>query len=145
ESMSGPVALANGKALVAVVNDVIPAHQAQLAEAMADVRNKTREQKLDKIVSDKTAELEKKTAELNGDLEKAAKSLGLEAKTSAEVDRNTAVEGIGTPSAFPDAMTKPVGSVIGPVITSGGKTMIKVLARIPADTALIASQSTAIR
>jgi peptidyl-prolyl cis-trans isomerase D len=145
EAMAGPVGIANGRAVVAVVTDIIPAHQADFSEAMADARNKAREEKLDKIVADKLAELSKKTTELNGDLEKAAKGLGLEVKTSAEVDRNTAIEGLGTPSTFPDAMTKPVGSVIGPVTTAGGKAMLKVLERIPANGALIAAQTAAIR
>jgi hypothetical protein len=145
EAMAGPVGIANGRAVVAVVTDIIPAHQADFSEAMADARNKAKEEKLDKIVADKLAELSKKTTELNGDLEKAAKGLGLEVKTSAEVDRNTAIEGLGTPSTFPDAMTKPAGSVIGPVTTAGGKAMLKVLERIPANGALIAAQTAAIR
>jgi peptidyl-prolyl cis-trans isomerase D len=145
EAMAGPVGIANGRAVVAVVTDIIPGHQAEFNEATADARNKAREEKLDKIVTDKLAELSKKTTEANGDLEKSAKQLGLEVKTSAEVDRNTAIEGLGTPSTFPDAMTKPAGSVIGPITTAGGRAMLKVLAHVPADGALIAAQAQAIR
>ena len=141
EAMAGAVALPNGRAVAAVVNDIFPGHQAQFEEVKADVRTRAREEKLDK----KVAELSKKTTELNGDLEKVAKGMGLEVKSSAEVDRNTAVEGLGTPSSFPDAMVKPAGFVLGPVTTPGGKAMIKVLARVPADGALMAAQTTAIR
>ena len=73
------------------------------------------------------------------------RSVGLEVKTSAEVDRNTAIEGLGTPSSYPDSMTKPAGSIIGPFTSPGGRAMAKVLAKIPADAVALAAQTTAIR
>ena len=145
EAMAGPVVLPNGRAVIGVVTDVAPAHQATLEEARADVRNRAREEKLDKLLADKATELSKKVTELNGDLEKAAKALGLEAKTSPEVDRNTAIEGLGTPSSFPESMTKPVGSTIGPFTSSAGRAFAKVVARVPADAAALAAQTVAIR
>ena len=145
ETMAGPVVLPNGRAVIAVVTEVFPAHPAQFEEAKADVRNKAREEKLEKVLIQKSDELGKKTTELSGDLEKAAKAVGLEVKTSAEVDRNTAIEGLGTPSSYPDSMTKPAGSIIGPFTSPGGRAMAKVLAKIPADAVALAAQTTAIR
>ena len=145
EAMAGPVVLPNGRAVIAVVTEVFPAHPAQFEEAKADVRNKAREEKLEKVLIQKSDELGKKTTELSGDLEKAAKAVGLEVKTSAEVDRNTAIEGLGTPSSYPDSMTKPAGSIIGPFTSPGGRAMAKVLAKIPADAVALAAQTTAIR
>ena len=145
EAMAGPVVLPNGRAVIAVVTEVFPAHPAQFEEAKADVRNKAREEKLEKVLIQKSDELGKKTTELSGDLEKAAKAVGLEVKTSAEVDRNTAIEGLGTPSSYPDSMTKPAGSIIGPFTSPGGRAMAKVLAKVPADAVALAAQTTAIR
>ena len=87
EVTAGPVVLANGKAVIASVMDVQPSHQATFEEAKTDVRNKASKEKLDKLLADKAKELVSKTQAMGGDLEKAAKSMGIEVKTSGDVDR----------------------------------------------------------
>ena len=48
-----------------------------------------------------------------------AKFLGAEVKTSAEVGRDGAIEGVGDANSFADLFSKPVGSVVGPVNMMG--------------------------
>ncbi len=145
EITQGPVVLANGKAVIASVTDVQPAHASSYEEAKTDVRNKATQEKLDKILTQKSNELAAKTKSMDNDLDKAAKSLGLEVKTSPDVDRQGAIESVGTASNVPDAFTKPVGSVIGPITVTGGRLVAKVIGKSQANVGEMSSQSTSIR
>ena len=100
EMTAGPVVLPGNKVAVASVTDYQPAHQASLEEARADVRNKASQEKLQDILSKKAAELVARTQALGGDLAKAGKEMGIEVKTSPDVNRNAAIEGVGSASAF---------------------------------------------
>ena len=67
-------------------------------------------------------------------------------KTSDAVDHAGAIEGLGSASMFPDAFTKPVGSLIGPNgLAADSKVVCKVVEKIPADMAGLAAQRVAIR
>ena len=145
EVMAGPVVLQDGKALIGTVTDVQPAHPANLDEARAEAKTRATSDKLNRILNDKTNELLAKAQSMGGDLEKAAKAMGIEVKTSGDVDRQGAVEGVGTASSVPDAFTKPVGTLIGPATVSGGHLVAKVVSKTPANMAELASQSDSIR
>jgi len=145
EVLAGPVVLQDGKALFAEVTDVQPAHPANFEEARADARSRAAQDKLTKLIADKANELVSKTQSMGGDLEKAAKSMGIEVKTSADVDRQGAIESVGTASSVPDAFSKPVGTVIGPVSVSGGRMVAKILSKTAANMAELPSQAQAIR
>ena len=145
EMTAGPVVLTGNKVVVASVTDYQPAHQASLEEAKADVRNKASQEKLQGILNKKVAELLAKAQSMGGDLGKAAKEMGLEVKTSDDVNRNAAIEGVGTASSLADAFTKPVGSLIGPVSVPGGRVVAKVDAQIPADLSALPAQTAVIR
>jgi peptidyl-prolyl cis-trans isomerase D len=145
EITAGPVVLPDGKAVVAIVTDLQPAHPASFEEAKAEVRTRATEEKLNKILTAKAAELAARTQALGGDLEKAAKDLKVELKTSNDVDRNGAIESVGTASTLPDAFSKPVGAVMGPLTVSGGRIVAKILTKTPADMSLLAAQSETIR
>ena len=91
-------------------------------------------------------ELMEKTKTMGGDLEKAAKSMGLETKTSNEVDRNGNIEGIGMASYVSDGFVKPDGSIIGPVsVPDGGTIVAKVISHSGADLSQLAAQRSIIR
>jgi hypothetical protein len=77
---------------------------------------------------------------MGGDLEKAAKSMGLTVKTSNDVARADAIEGVGTASGVQDIFTKPIGSVIGPTSVAGGQLVAKILTYTPANPADLAAQ-----
>ena len=71
--------------------------------------------------------------------------MGFEVKTSADVDRNGAVEGVGQASSFGDAFEKPVDTLIGPLTIAGNTVVAKSIAKTPADMTSFAAQSVGIR
>ena len=136
----GPVVLQDGRALIAVVTNLAPAHQGTLDEVKTEVKDKAQQAKLQKIVSAKAAELVSKTQSMGGDLEKAAKSMSITVKTSGDVSRQDPIEAVGTASSVPDLFTKPVGTVLGPDSVSSGQLVAKIVAITPADAALLTVQ-----
>jgi peptidyl-prolyl cis-trans isomerase D len=145
EVTPGPIVLNTGKVVLASVTDFQGPHAASFDEARNDVRNKVSQQKLQKILAQKAQELRSKAEADGGDLAKAAKEMGLEVKTTGDLDRNANIEGVASVSSIPDAFTKPVNSVIGPVSAGGGELVAKIVAKTPADMSLLPAQQTSIR
>ncbi len=145
EVTTGPVVIQGNREVVASVLDYEPARQATLDEAKTDVRTGARDEKLQKILTQKASELALRTQALNGDLQKAGKDMGIEIKTSPDVDRQGAIEGVGTASTLADAFTKPVGSLIGPLTVPGGRVFAKVVGKTDADLAGLAAQTVSLR
>ena len=143
--VSQPVALPGNKIALAVVTDVIPPRQSTLAEAEGKIRDFITGQRTSQLVQQHARELVDKAKSMGGDLAKAAKSMGLESKTSGEFARNGAVEGVGSASYLAEGFRSPDGSVIGPIGTPDGQVVAKVVAHVPADTSKLAEQRTAIR
>ncbi len=139
--MAGPIVLPGNKIVVLSVTDYQPARQATLDEAKADVRNRASQEKLQKILAQKAGELLAKAQASGGDLEKAGKEMGIEVKTSMDVDRQGAFEGVGTASTVPDAFTRPEGALFGPVMVANSQQLVaKVVAKTPANPADLAKQ-----
>jgi peptidyl-prolyl cis-trans isomerase D len=147
EVTPGPVVPANqnGKAIIASVTDVQPAHPASFEEAGIEIRNKASQEKLNQLLDSKANELVARVKSMDGDLQKAAKSLGIEVKTSPDVDRNCAIESVGTASSVPDLFAKPAGSIVGPTTLSAGHLVAKIVSRTPANLADLAVQTASIR
>jgi peptidyl-prolyl cis-trans isomerase D len=139
------VALAGNRVALASVTAVTPAHPATFEEVESQVRDAVTNEKLAKIIDQKAQELVDKAKSMNGDLEKAAKAMGLEVKTSADVTRSGAVEGLGSASMIGDAFTKPAGTIMGPVSIPQTKAVVKVVAKADADMAALAAQRDTIR
>lgn len=143
--VSQPVVVGTNKIAMAVCLNDIPAHPAAFEEVQGKVRDALVKDKLNKLVDQKATQLADK-ARATGDLAAAAKSMGLEAKTSDAVDHAGAIEGLGSASMFPDAFSKPVGTVIGPnSIGADSKVVCKVVEKLPADLTGLPSQMAAIR
>jgi hypothetical protein len=139
------VAVPPNRAVVAVVTGVTPTHPATFDEVEARIKQAVEQQKLEQLLNQRAADLMAKTNAMNGDLGKAAKAIGLEAKTSAAVDRSGAVEGLGPASYVMQAFTKPDGSVFGPLTLPDGRVIVKVRSHMPADKSQFAAQRSAIR
>jgi len=139
-----PVVLPDGRALIAVVTSLVPAHPGTLEEVRAQVKDKATQNKLQKVVNDKANELGEKVKSMGGDLAKAAKSMGIEVKTSNDVTRNDAIESVGTASTIPDLFTKPVGAIVGPVSVSGKQLVAKIVSQTPASPADLPAQTSKI-
>lgn len=142
---SGPITLQNGKAALATVLSIQAAHPSSFEEAKADARTRATKEKTDRVIGDKAKELADKVKALGGDLEKAAKEMKIELKTSGDVDRTAAIESVGTASTIPDAFVKPVGAIFGPVGVSGGQMVAKLISKTPAPIAELPAQMNAIR
>jgi peptidyl-prolyl cis-trans isomerase D len=140
-----PIVIGGNRIVVAVVTNVIPAHPASLDEARPQVVKALQSESLEVLVSQKASDLLAKTKELKGDLKKAAASLGLEMKTSNEVDRAGQIEGIGSSTTLPDLFSKSVGDIIGPQTIEGNRVIAKVVSKSAADLSGLASQSAALR
>jgi peptidyl-prolyl cis-trans isomerase D len=125
--------------VVAVLLDQIAPTQSTFEQAGSKVR--------DGYVGVQSVEVAKKKADeaaamIRGgeDLAKVAKAMKLDVTTSTDFTRNDSVEGLGTAALVPDAFTKPVGNVVGPVQVSGRQVIYKILdqtridpAKVPAD------------
>ena len=74
--------------------------------------------KTDEVASNKVKEA---VARLGAgeDFKAVAKFLGADVKTSSDIGRDGAIEGVGDANAFADLFSKPVGSVVGPVSVMG--------------------------
>jgi peptidyl-prolyl cis-trans isomerase D len=143
--VSQPVALAGNKIAFAAVADVIPARQQTFEEVKAQVRETFIGSKLGDLAAKHANELAEKVKANGGDLRAAAKSMGLEVKSSDEFTRSGAVEGLGAASYVQEAFTKPVGAILGPLGLSDGRALVKVLSHVPADMAQLAAQRASIR
>jgi len=136
----GPVVLQDGRALVADVTNIVPAHQGTLDEVRDKVKNAAMTDKGNKVLQAKAAELLSKAQSMGGDLEKAAKSMNITVKTSNDVTRNDALESVGNAGVIPDLFVKPAGSLVGPVGVAGGQMVAKILTATPADISGLAAQ-----
>jgi peptidyl-prolyl cis-trans isomerase D len=145
EVTAGFVVLSGNRVAIPVVTDYQAAHPATFEEAKTDARNRAGQEKLQNLLNAKAKELVSKTQSMDGDLDKAAKAMGIEVKTSMDVDRQATIEGIGPASTLADAFTKPEGSVIGPVTVSGGQVVARVISKTPASITDLPAQMAGIR
>jgi peptidyl-prolyl cis-trans isomerase D len=127
------------KLAIAEVTAIYAAHPAEMSEVEAKVRKAYTENH----AMDLAAEKSKKAADLlkqnGGDLKAAAKSVGMDVKTSDFFTRSGAIEGVGSASALGDVFDKPVGTIIGPIATGAGPTLLgKIVARQDADMSKLA-------
>jgi len=143
--VSQPVALAANKVALAVALDVTPARPSTFAEAENGVREEIVRKNSLKAVQDHARELMEKAKSMGGDLAKAAKSMGLEVKTSDDVARTGAVEGLGSASYVAEGFKQPAGALFGPVATPDSTIVAKVVSHSQADTSKMAEQRTTIR
>ena len=143
--VSQAVALPGNKLALAVVTGVIPARPSTLAEVENQVRETIVQSRMAAAVKDHAKELADKAKANGGDLAAAAKSMGLEVKTSEDFNRAGSVEGIGPASYVHEGFTLPDGAVFGPLGTPQGSVVAKVIGHVPADMAQLAQTRTAIR
>lgn len=143
--VSQAVVIPGNKIVMAVCLGETPAHPAAFEDVQSKVHDALVKEKLAKLLDEKATELVDK-ARAGGDLSAAAKAMGLEAKTSDAIDHAGAIEGLGSARMFPDAFTKPVGTIIGPnSIGPDTKVVCKIVEKIPADLTGLPAQSASIR
>jgi peptidyl-prolyl cis-trans isomerase D len=144
-AVSQPVALPPNRIVMAVVTKVTPTHPASLEEAQGRIRQMLESQKLQQLVTKRANELVAKAQAMNGDLEKAAKSLGLEVKSPDAFSRQGAVEGLGQAGFVGQAFDKPERAIFGPLPLSDGQVVGKVISHLPADMSQFEAQRIGLR
>ena len=125
---------------VVTVTEVFPTHQADLAEAEKQIREKLGTLKLGQLIDARVNDVLEKAKSLNGDLKKAAQQAGLELKTPPEFIRGGAVEGLGGANYVDQAFTLPVGQIFLSQKVNEQRFICKVIARTPADMSQFAAQ-----
>ncbi len=111
--VSQPVQTDRGFVVLAVKN-ISPAHQGTVAEMHDKIVADYRHEKAVDMARQRASDLAKR-AQGGEDFAKAAKSLGLEVKTSDEIARDGAITGAGTVKQYPGAFTLAVGKAGDPV------------------------------
>ncbi|MFN3325534.1 MAG: peptidylprolyl isomerase [Bryobacteraceae bacterium] len=138
--VSDIIQVSSSRLAVAVVTDVHPARDAELSEVEAAVRNAVIERKATELSQKKIAEATEKLQAVDGDIQKLARELGLEVRTTSEFTRTEPVEGIGEAAYVQEAFTKPVGSLLGPLSTPQRTIFVKVLSKAEADMSKLAEE-----
>jgi peptidyl-prolyl cis-trans isomerase D len=100
--------------IILSVKNITPAHQGTLAELHDKVVADYRHDKAVDLARQRAADLAKR-AQGGEDFAKAAKSLGLDMKTSDEVARDGSITGAGTIKQYPSAFSLAVGKTGDPV------------------------------
>jgi peptidyl-prolyl cis-trans isomerase D len=142
--VSQPVALAGNKIVIAVVTDVNPPRPSTFDEVKDKVKETITANKATAAVQTHANELIAK-AKATGDLKAAAKSMGLEAKTSTEFDRSATIDGLGPASYVQEAFALTDGAVFGPVATTDATVIGKVVAHVAPDMSKLPEQRASIR
>ena len=136
----------NNKTVLAMVNDVTPAHPSSFEEVQNQIRDLIATNRSNAAVQKHANDLVEKAKAMGGDLAKAAKSMGLDVKTSNDVDRSGNIEGIGAASYITEAFAKPEGSVVGPIgVPDGGTIVARVVSHSGADLSQLPAQRNIIR
>ena len=140
------VSLPGNRLAVAVMTGIIPARRKTFEEAQTEVRDRLVEARLVTALQKHVKELYDK-AKLNNDLEGAAKSMGLEVKTSEEFSRSGNVKDLDNTSAnyFQEGFQLPDGSVYGPILLTGGTVVAKVIAHVAPDMSELQAQRPKVR
>jgi peptidyl-prolyl cis-trans isomerase D len=141
-----PAVPVGSKIVVAQVSDIVPPHPSKLEDVQAQIKQSISSNRSGPVLRRHADELANRARALNGDLAKAAKELGLEVKTSGDIDRAGNIDGIGPASYVSEGFSRPEGSVFGPVTTADSSSVVaKVVSRTAADMSQLPAQRSTIR
>jgi peptidyl-prolyl cis-trans isomerase D len=139
------LALPDNKVALVLLLDSAPPRPQTFEEVQSKIRDTITQNRLVVAVQNHARELADKTRSMGGDLAKAAKSMGLEVKTSGEIDRSGTVEGLGAATYVQEGFTRPDGTVFGPISTPDGTVVAKVLQHADPDLSKLPEQRVALR
>ncbi|HEV2382968.1 MAG TPA: peptidyl-prolyl cis-trans isomerase [Terriglobia bacterium] len=137
-----PVTLPKG-VVIAQLAQVVPAHPAAFDEVRAQVEQDYRNDQSRVISESKAKELAAKAK--TGDFKKAAQSLGLTPKESADFTRQGSVDNVIQASQLDDAFTLAPGQASGVLTVNSNKVVFQVVSHTPADESAFAAQQNEIR
>jgi peptidyl-prolyl cis-trans isomerase D len=143
--VSQAVALPGNKVAIAEVTAIVPPRPSTFDEVKDQIRDTMTQARLTVKVRDTAKELADKAKAMGGDLEKAAKSMNLEVKTTDGFTRNDTPAGFGSANYITQNFSSPNNTIAGPVLMPDGTVVAKVLEHIPADLANLPAERVAIR
>jgi len=152
--VSQPVALAGNKLAVALLTGIEPPRPNTFDEVKDQIKDTMTTSRVQAKVQQHAQELMDKAKSMGGDLDKAAKAMGLDAKTSNSFTRNSSVTSakpaqgeapLGSSAYFQEGFTAPVGTLLGPIAMPDGTVVMKVLAHTPADPSKLPAMRSTIR
>jgi peptidyl-prolyl cis-trans isomerase D len=143
--VSQAVALPGNKVAVAEVVAVVPPRPSTFDEVKDQVRDTMIQARLTIKVRDTAKELADKAKAMGGDLEKAAKAMGLEVKTTDAFSRTDSPAGFGSANYMAQNFSSPDNTIAGPVLMPDGTVVAKVLAHVPADLSNLPAERVALR
>lgn len=137
---TGIIQTKTNKLILGVLDEISPARQAELPEVEAQIRKTLISERAQRLLADRSKTLIDKVKALGGDLRKAAASMNIDVKTSAEFGRDGNVEGLGTANYLEEAFRRDVGAVFGPVNVTGANFVCKITAKSAPDMSRMADQ-----
>jgi peptidyl-prolyl cis-trans isomerase D len=143
--VSQAVAVAGNKVVVAEVVDITPARASTFEEVQGQIRDALTQGRATVAVQKHAQELLDKAKSMGGDLAKAAKSMGLEVKTSDEVARSGSITDLGSATYVQDAFSRPEGTVLGPIGLPDGTAVVKVVQHVAPDMSKLPEQAASLR
>ena len=129
----GPI-VATGRSVIAVVTDISPSRQAELAEVAGQVKNDANLAKARQLAEARAKEVFAKAKA--GDLRAAAREFQLEVKSAEPFAHSATITGLGLATSFAAAFTAPAASVQGPVAAGDNYVVYRVGERIGPDAPL---------
>ena len=123
----------NNRLAIAVVTGLNPPHPPTLAEVEPQARDQYAQQRAVQLTAEKSQKAASMVKSNGGDLKAAAKSFGVEVKTTDFFSRNGAAEGIGSASYLGDGFNKPLGTVLGPINVGVQTVVVKIVDKVQAD------------
>jgi len=152
--VSQPVALAGNKLAVAQLTGTVPSHPSTFDEVKDQVKETMTTSRLQAKVQQHSQELLDKAKAMGGDLEKAAKAMGLEARISADFTRSGTVNAekpaagetpLGSAAYVQEGFSKPDGTLLGPIATPDSTVVVKVLAHVAPDMSQLPAERVQLR
>src|SRR5208283_661931 len=144
---SQAIVLPPAKLVLAELTEVTPSRQMTFDEVQAQLHDEVVQGRVTGALQKHAQALYDRARDMNNDLEKAAKSMGLEVKTSEEFTRSGTVKDLDNTSAnyFQQGFRLPDGSVYGPIPLVSSTVVVKVIAHVAADMSELPAQRSKIR
>ncbi len=136
------VTLSNGRIAIPILRDTHPVSQMTFEEARDLIRQSEQARRSVEMFAQKFAGLSTAVKASGADLSALAKTFGAESKSPAEFGRSGFIEGLGAASAFGDAFTAPLNTVVGPVSVDRKRIFFRVKERLEPDMAKFAAERT---
>jgi peptidyl-prolyl cis-trans isomerase D len=152
--VSQPVALAGNKLAIAELTGMVPSRPNTFDEVKDQVKDTMTTSRVQAKVQQHAQELLDKAKAMGGDLEKAAKAMGLEVKVSADFTRSGTVtaehaapgdSGMGSAAYVQEGFSKPDGTLLGPIATPDATVVAKVLAHVDPDMSKLPAERVQLR